>query len=302
MHKTDNLSLDGHLLKLFVLICDTGSVSGAARHLGINQSSASHGLERLRRITGDPLFVRSGRGIVPTERAERLLLQARELLTGIDSFAEADSYDPLTDQGAFKIAANDFEVETILGPLLEILQREAPGVQLHILRSNGRNDWIPLLRDGLADLVLAPRLSGDYSDLAQQVLFEDHQVCVYSGNRKDVPDNPESYCAAVHAVMFSGQNPRTEIDRLLEKQGKSRRIGLVCPSFSMLAGLMRGTEMIATMPSRLTNTVFAGFESVAAPVDIPAFSIAQIWHTRNRVSARHRWLRARIRGLFHHVN
>ena len=65
MSKFDGSQLDGHLLKLLLAVLETGSITAAAERLGVTQSAVSHLLDKLRAITGDPLFVKRGRGIVP---------------------------------------------------------------------------------------------------------------------------------------------------------------------------------------------------------------------------------------------
>ncbi len=72
MSDPDHLDLDGHLLQLLVAVIDEGSITRAAQRLGVTQSAVSHLLDKLRAIVGDPLFVKSGRGIAPTERAQLL--------------------------------------------------------------------------------------------------------------------------------------------------------------------------------------------------------------------------------------
>ena len=147
MAKPDFLSLDGHLLHLFVLIYETGSVSRAAKRLNINQSSASHALERLRRLVGDPLFVRAGRGITPTARADALVDKARTLVFQLECFAETEQYHPEEEDGTFTIAANDYEVETIVRSLFPVIRRNAPNAKLRIVRTYSQQDWITLLRE-----------------------------------------------------------------------------------------------------------------------------------------------------------
>ncbi len=61
--------VDGNLLRAFIVILDETSVSKAAIKLGVTQSAVSHMLRKLRHLIGDPLFVRSGQGLVPTETA-----------------------------------------------------------------------------------------------------------------------------------------------------------------------------------------------------------------------------------------
>ena len=86
MNDFDHLDLDGRSLRLFLAVLEHGSVTAAAGELGLTQSAVSHALARLRAILRDPLFVKSGRGIVATAHAEALAPQARALLTRMEEF------------------------------------------------------------------------------------------------------------------------------------------------------------------------------------------------------------------------
>jgi DNA-binding transcriptional LysR family regulator len=118
MSKFDWSDLDVHLLKLLVAVVEVGSITGAAQRLGVTQSAVSHLLDKLRAITGDPLFVKSGRGIVATARAEALAAQARELLGALERFARSGEFDPARWHATFTIAANDFQRDLLLPALM----------------------------------------------------------------------------------------------------------------------------------------------------------------------------------------
>lgn len=64
------MALDGHALELFLGVLEEGSVTAAATRRGLTQSAVSDGLNKLRRIAGDPLLAKSGRGIVATAHAQ----------------------------------------------------------------------------------------------------------------------------------------------------------------------------------------------------------------------------------------
>jgi len=225
-----------------------------------------------------------------------MVVQVRGLLAKMERIAESDIYEPREDNGIFTIAANDYEVETIVRPLLSKLRDEAPNVTLHIVRAYSRLEWTALLRERDVDVVLAPALQSDESDLMQQSLFEDHHLCVYDPLKQSAPQTVDEYCAAPHAVMLPGHFEPTEIDRQLQELGKGRSVVVAAPSFAMLAALVRGTEIIATMPSRLIEPLFSGCASTQPPVSTKQFAIAQIWHVRNSASSRHQWLRKGVRS------
>ena len=106
MNRFDWSDLDARALQQLVAVVETGSVTGAAQRLGVTQSAVSHLLDKLRDITADPLFVKSGRGIVATARAELLAAQARELIDQLERFARAGEFAPARWQTTFTIAAN----------------------------------------------------------------------------------------------------------------------------------------------------------------------------------------------------
>src|SRR5215470_15475460 len=114
MKEIDHLALDGHSLSLFLAVLEEGSVTGAATRLGLTQSAVSHGLKKLRRIAGDPLFAKSGRGIVATAHAQALAAKARNLIDEMRTFAGGTSFDPAVAQLSLTIAANDFQRNLLL--------------------------------------------------------------------------------------------------------------------------------------------------------------------------------------------
>ncbi|MEO7128117.1 MAG: LysR family transcriptional regulator, partial [Rhodoferax sp.] len=135
MSKFDWSDLDARLLQLLLAVLETGSITAAAIRLGVTQSAVSHLLNKLRGITGDALFVKSGRGIVATARAEALAAHARELLRELERFARSGEFDPARWQTTFTIAANDFQRDMLLPALMARLRAQAPGVALRVIPS-----------------------------------------------------------------------------------------------------------------------------------------------------------------------
>ena len=114
MKNTDYMALDGKSLAQLQLIYRLGSISAAALELGVNQSTVSHNLERLRRILGDPLFIKSGRGLVASAKMEAMQGPMEEVLAGLARIANPLPFDPGTCRREFNIMANDFEHDLII--------------------------------------------------------------------------------------------------------------------------------------------------------------------------------------------
>lgn len=281
---------------MLVQIHDTGSITAAAAAMNVTQSTVSHGLKRLRAIADDELFVPLGRGIAPTERADQLVLEAREILERMARFARSEAYAPGHDTLPFTIAATDYEVEMIIKPFVRQLREAAPRVQLRVVRARPDREWVALLRSGEVDLVLAPELTTAESDIKQRrVLHDDNDTVYYDAQQRGAPDKLDAYCAADHIIVAPGSFGKTLVDHALAELGRTRRIAVSLPSFASVATVLRGTDMVAMMPWRLHSSFFSGLAYCPLPVSLPPDAIASIWHIKADTSPRHAWMREQIR-------
>jgi len=292
MKNFNEFDMDGRLLRLLIAVHDEGSVTAAAQALDLTQSTVSHGLNRLRSLTVDRLFVPMGRGITPTERADKLVIDARDILDRLAQFCRTEDYDPTKDEQPFTVAATDYEIELIVGPFLRKLRQHARSVQVRVVRTRPDNEWVDLLRSGDVDLVLAPALTSLETDIMQRpVLRDDIDLVYYDPDQRSAPVSLDDYCNADHIVMTSGRIKKTPIDHALSKLGRLRRVSVSLSSFAGVASILRGSDMVALMPERLLDTTFKGLGTCAPPVSTAKVTISAIWHIRNDVSERHRWMR-----------
>ncbi|MDZ4076619.1 MAG: LysR family transcriptional regulator [Hylemonella sp.] len=294
MSKFDHLDLDGHLLQLLLAVVEAGSVTGAAQRLGVTQSAVSHLLDKLRAITGDPLFVKSGRGIVATARAEELAAEARELLRQLQHFAHSVDFDPARWQATYTIAANDFQRDLLLPALAARLRLSAPGVALRIIPS--AIPRLDMLRNDECQLVISPR-PPEGSDIVQKRLFEDQYRVFYDPAVRAAPRDEADYLAADHATVVYEPRRSLDLDQHLAAKGLHRRFAIMVPSFSALPPFLRGTALLATVPGLLARQTFTGLASCPPPVSCPGNPMYAIWHARYQQDAAHRWLRAQLEAV-----
>jgi len=95
------LRLDGHTLSVFLSFCETGSISKTAVAHNLNQSTISHTIDKMRAAVGDPLFVKAGRGIVPSEAALSLVPRVERQVAELQGLAIPERYDPKKDNQTF---------------------------------------------------------------------------------------------------------------------------------------------------------------------------------------------------------
>lgn len=290
----DHLDLDGHLLQLLVAVHEEGSITRAAQRLNVTQSAVSHLLDKLRGIVGDPLFVKSGRGILPTAMADLLVQRARTLLGELRAFSLAAGFEPARLAACFTIAANDLQRDLLLPALLRRLHCEAPGVTLRVIPSGAPE--AAMLRDESCQLVITPR-PPDGSDILQKRLFEDRYRVFFDPAQRAAPVDAADYLAAEHITVLYEPRRSLDLDLWLAARGVQRRLIATVPGMAGLAAMLRGGPWLATAPSLLAAGALQGLVSVATPVETPTMPMYLVWHQRLQDDPVHRWLRAHIEAV-----
>ena len=294
MSDFDWLDLDAKLLRLLVTVVDTGSVTGAAQRLGVTQSAVSHLLDKLRGITGDVLFAKSGRGIVATARAEALAERARALLGDLERFAYSDNFDPGQWRTTFTIAANDFQRDALLPALMQRLREQAPGVSLRVIPSE-----VPtpeMLRQEHCQLIISPR-PPDGVDMMQKRLFSDRYRVFYDPAVRAAPSSKKDYLTSEHITVVYPPHRPLDLDAHLLGQGIERRFVVQVPGFAGLPSFMLGTPLLATVPGLLHQHLMRGLAHAKVPVPCPELPMYMIWHLRHQQDPAHQWLRQQIEAV-----
>jgi DNA-binding transcriptional LysR family regulator len=294
MNDFDWLSLDARLLQTLVAVVETGSVTAAALRLDQTQSAVSHQLSQLRRITGDALAVKSGRGIVPTQRAEVLAQEARGLLLALERFARSGDFQAQRWQGDITIAANDLQRDVLMPGLLDRLREHAPGVRLRVIASDVPS--VSLLRDDHCLLAISPR-PPDGTDILQKRLFEDRHVVFFDANERPAPESLEDYLAADHVSVLYEPRRALMLDQVLQEQGVQRRIVAWVPGFAGLAALVTGSPRLCTAPALLARHLLRGLAFCEPPLSCPRLPMYLIWHRKHHDDPAHQWLRTQISEL-----
>lgn len=285
------------LVTLDVLLAE-GSVVRAAQRLRLSPSAMSRALARLREVTGDPLLVRAGRGLVPTPRALALREEVSRLVQDAQTVLRpADMLELEKLHRTFTIRASDGFVENFGTDLLERIGREAPGVRLRFVQKPDRES--KPLRDGAVDLELGVISDTTGPELRVQALFRDRFIGVMraahplSGERK----TPAIYVAGRHILVSRRGLEGGPIDTALEALGLSREIATTVGTYSAALALARETDMIAGVPEIYTGKLRAGLHSFPLPINVPPITISLIWHPRMDADPAHRWLRIVVRQV-----
>lgn len=285
------------LVALDVLLAE-GSVARAARRLRLSPSATSRTLARLREATGDPLLVRSGRGLVPTPRAEALRAQTRQLVDEARSVLRpAEQQDLRGLSRTFTLRTSDGFVENFGPALLARIAEEAPGVRLNFLQKADK-DSAPL-REGRVDLETGVIEPSTGPELRSQALFQDRLVGVV---RKGHPLSRRKvtlagYAAAGHVIVSRSGFDDDAVDSPILPDGGDRRVVCAVSGFAAALAMARATDLVATAPERHTEALREGMFSFAIPAPERRFTVSMLWHPRLDADPAHRWLRARVRDV-----
>jgi DNA-binding transcriptional LysR family regulator len=286
------------LLVLFDEIYQTQSVTRAAEKLDVSQPTVSVWLAKLRRALADPLFVRTAGGMKPTPRAEATIGPVRDALALLRGLAGTASFDASTARRVFRLCMTDASHITLLPRLLAHLRTIAPGVGLAVAPIDAST--ARALEAGEADLALG-FVAGLESGFYEQALYKQDFVCLVSARHPRLRDTLtlRNYREEAHvAVLSSTSYPM--INAALKRQKITRRVHLELPGFLGLAAIVSSTDLVATVPRTIGETLARNGELrvVPCPVKLTTFSVKQYWHARYHHDPGHRWLRARCAELF----
>jgi DNA-binding transcriptional LysR family regulator len=288
--------LDLNLLRLAAALHETGSVTGAARRIGVGQAAASNALARLRRACADPLFVRCPQGMVATPHGARIAAAAAAALASVAaSIAAPPGFDPATDVRRFTLRMTDIGELVFLPGLLACLREQAPRASLRTVALSGGDTPAALAR-GEVDLAIGflPELREGWY---QQRLFEQRYVVL---RRAPGPLTRAGYVRAEHLAIESPGTGHRVVEQALRAQGVHRRVALQVPDFLAAVMLVARTDLVCTVPLKLAQAAAESLpvQSTPVPFELPAFTIHQYWHPRAHRDAAVQWLRERVAQRF----
>jgi DNA-binding transcriptional LysR family regulator len=285
------------LVTLDVLLAE-GNVARAAQRLRLSSSAMSRALARLRQVTGDPLLVRAGRGLVPTPRALELRQDVGRVVEEAEALLRpAKLLDLGTLERTFTLRNREGFVDTFGPTLLARIAQEAPRVRISFVPKPDKES--APLRDGAVDLETG--VIGDTTgpEVRAQALFRDRFIGIVRKGHPllDGPITAERYAEGNHIFVSRGRRARGAVDEALAQMGLKRTIAVTVASFSEAVTLARNSDRIADVSDVSTISLRDGVASFALPLALPAFTISMLWHPRMDADPAHRWLRTCLREV-----
>jgi DNA-binding transcriptional LysR family regulator len=285
-------ALDLNLLVALDALLREANVSRAAMRIGLSQPAASHALQRLRELLGDPLLVRVGARMELTPRAQGLRGPLAQALDQVRGLFIPEDFDAASSERQFRLMMPDLAVELLMPPLMERISRLAPNVRLDIVPWRGPAIFTAEFARTI-DLVIS--IGDAFKGFHRQLLYTDRDaLAVRRGHpvgarlaRRDV------FLNARHvAVIIRGQNEDL-IDGWLRTKGIERRIALVVPGYIEALHVAARTDLVAFVPRRLIGALSKqlSLAAVTPPLDPGIDEQFMFYPTRAQFDPGSIWLR-----------
>jgi DNA-binding transcriptional LysR family regulator len=285
-------SLDLNLLVALDALLREASVSRAAMRIGLSQPAASHALQRLRELIGDPLLVRSGARMELTPRALALRAPLAQTLDQVRALFVPDDFDASRSERQFRLMMPDLAVELLMPPLMEKITRLAPNVTIDVVPWRGPAIFTAEFARTI-DMVIS--IGNAFKGFHRQLLYADSDaLAVRRGHPagKKLGDR-DTFLKARHvAVIIRGQN-QDLIDGWLRAKGIERRIALIVPGYIEALHVAARTDLVAFVPRRLIGALSQqlSLKTVAPPLDPGIDEQFMFYPTRAQMDPGSVWLR-----------
>lgn len=288
--------IDLNLIAIFDAVMTEGSITKAADRLAITQSAVSNAVARMRMVWNDPLFVRAGRGIKPSAKAQALWREIEAPLASIRMAAAPTQFDPATSMQTYRLAVTDYLSGALWPPLRRYIEAQAPGLSLYAVPYSPQSAR-QQLSDNEIDLCFGS-LSDMGADIRLEHVFTETWVCAM---RRDHPLakrtlTEKAFLAADHLLVSLSGNPVGVADTALDRVGKRRRVAVTLNNFAGVPSLLLSSNLICVLPAGVirTHAQRKDIHTCEIPFEMSPFRCQMAWHARNDRDAGHRWIRALV--------
>ncbi|TQV84928.1 LysR family transcriptional regulator [Aliikangiella coralliicola] len=290
---------DLNLLVIFSLLFETRSVTQTAERAGVTQSAISHALSRMRTQFGDPLFIKSSNGMVPTVKSEQLYesvqLPLKQLQVAVNPEIQ---FDPQKSQRTFVLAMSDY-VETLLLPRL--VNYLAEHSRQTTIRCTRINDFELEKTGSDVDLIIG-RFEKAPENFRKKLLWREDMVTIVSKNHPRVISNRiglQQFVNEEHVLISPKGSGVSLVDAILSEKGLKRRVKVYSHYFMSPTRIVAETELIATIPRKIAELASreVAIKCLKPPIEIPAIDVSMLWGPVVHYDPAHQWLRNLINEI-----
>jgi LysR family transcriptional regulator, nod-box dependent transcriptional activator len=288
------------LLTLDALLTEK-SVSKAAKRLYLSQSAISHSLKKLQDVFQDKLLVTAdGRRMVLTPLGLELERPVRDVLQQVRKIIAAKAqFDPAITRQTISISVSDYFIMVFMPELIRRMRAEAPNVKLNVMQVD--HNHLVELEEGETDLVILPD-GYFHNNYPKELLFKDTYSCITWSKNPKIGNriSSEQYFNSKHAVTKFRYVTHTDLfEVLLQERGLTRDVSLAVPMFSSLAYVIVGTDLIATVQTRMAKLLAKSLplKVMRLPFEVPPILEHMIYHPSQELNQANAWFRELLKSV-----
>ena len=292
-------------LNLFVImnsIYTEGSLTKAAEVVGITQPAVSNALSRLREKFDDDLFVRTGSGMVPTQKTENIIKDIQNALQLMQkSVNEPDEFNPATSQKTFRISLGDINEGRILAILISKIEQQAPNIKLECYYT-ARGQVPHALATNELSFAVDPFIPNS-KDTNSTKVFSDKFVIAHRANHpvsKITEITLDEVLKLKYINISNRKRGASVVEMEMQKMQLQPEIALRAQHYLVTPEIVRSTDLCL-----LCSETFAknhGLSYVILPFDVPPLEQYLIWHKSDDNDGSHIWMRTLIAESFQEVS
>ena len=291
-------SFDLNLFVILNAIYTEGSLTKAAEVVGITQPAVSNALSRLRERFNDDLFVRTGSGMVPTQKTENIIKDIQNALTLMQhSVNEPDTFDEKATTRTFKLSLGDISEGRVLPYIMKEIDKNAKNISVGSYAYK-RSDQVHALATNNLDFVVDPVIPAS-DEINSFKVFEDDFVAIHrEGHPISEIENPtiDDILAQDHLHVSSRKRGLHLIDVELDKIGYRRKVALRCQHFLIAPTIIKSTDMLLFATRSFAKAHNLPFLEI--PAEIPSMEYFLIWHKSDEGDGGHIWMKELIINAF----
>ena len=278
------------LLRCFALLHRERHLSRAASLAGLSQPAMSRVLAKLRATFGDPLFVRTPTGMIPTARAEEVAPRIAAIVDATTELVNPVAFEPARLARAFTIVTAGFYEATLLPRLVRELSVEAPRATLSLRAMTGRSHGADQLEQG-ADVLITIK-SGLPRDATCVLVHDQTYACALRVDHPVKRLTLDRYCELGHVMVSPSDSGGSLVDAGLAQVERTRRVVVRVHSFALAPPIVAATDLVVTAPR--STLLGSDLRVHACPLELPTFPVYLAWHPRVDKDPAHAWFRKKL--------
>ena len=291
-------SFDLNLLVILNAIYTEGSLTKAAEVVGITQPAVSNALSRLREKFDDDLFVRTGTGMVPTQKTENIISDIQSALSLMQqSVNQPNSFDPAITERNFKLSLGDITEGRVLPYMMKEIYKNAPNISVGSYNYR-RIDQVHALATNNLDFVVDPVIP-DSDEINSYKVFQDYFVVIHREGHPIQKIKNLTVDDLLSQKFINVSNRRKGlhmVDLELEKTGHRRDIALRCQHFLIAPEIIRETDAVIMATHSFAKSNDLPF--VEIPQELPQMEYFLSWHKSDEGDGGHEWMKDLIIKAF----